>query len=196
MLELLLAIVVTSFVGLALSTALTATARGMTGAGDARSALQRAHAAYVRLRAYTDPALCVFQHDPERGFVVWLDDSRYSGTVNLTEIRVFWVKPAEGVVTVERVDFPDEWPEEIVGPLDTVVPTGSDAFTAMLDQRALGNTTEEVLVDGAEQLELIFSTPDPLDAARFQARLTMDAGTEDAQPVLMALGMRAHQKPR
>jgi len=196
MLELLLAVVVTSFVGLALSTAMTATARGITGAGSARSALQRAHAAYVRLRAYTDPAHCLLQHDPERGFVVWLDDSRPTGTVNLSEMRVFWVKPAQGVITVERVAFPPEWPQALVETLDVVVPTASDFFTVIADQRALGNTTEETLVDGVQAIELIYGEADPVDAVRFRARLTMDAGTEDAQPVLMALGMRSHQAPR
>lgn len=196
MLELLLAVVVTSFVGLAISTAMTATARGITGVGSARSALQRAHAAYVRLRAYTDPGLCLLQDDPERGFVVWLDDARATGTVNLSEFRVFWVRPADGVIAVERVSFPPEWPESLVETLDVTVPTASDFFSVIADQRALGNTTEETLVDGIVDIELIYPEADPIDAVRFRARLTMDAGTEDAQPVLMALGMRSHRVPR
>lgn len=196
LLELLLAVVVTSFVGLALSTAMTATARGITGAGNARSALQRAHAAYVRLRAYTDPGLCLLQHDPERGFVLWLNDSRPTGTVNLSEMRVFWVRPDEGLIVVERVAFPPEWPEALVETLDTVVPSASDFFAVMTDQRALGNTAEDTLVDGVIAADLMHAEADPMQASRFRVRLTMDAGTQEVQPVLMALGMRSHQAPR
>ena len=101
LLELLLALSVTAMVGLAMSTAMTATARGMTNAGDSRSALQRANVAYTRLRGYTIHSLSLLQHDPTKGFVLWGSDDYPGGKVNLSELRVFWFDAALGVISVE-----------------------------------------------------------------------------------------------
>ena len=109
LLELLLALAITSIVGLAMSTAMTATAHGMTNAGDMRSALQRANVAYTRLRGYTMQSPALLQNDPGNGFVLWGDDHNPGGRINLSEIFVFWFDQDAGVLSVEQLSLPEGW---------------------------------------------------------------------------------------
>jgi type II secretory pathway pseudopilin PulG len=196
LLELLLAVSITSLVGLAMATVMTAAARGMTSAGDTRSALQRAHAAYSRLRTYTDTGLCLLQNDPARGFVLWLNDERLNGKVNLSELRVFWFSPQTGLLTVERVVFPEAWDAAKKEAADVKVNPAADLFAIMTDQRALGYTQTETVADGAIAFAIEAPTPAPADATRFRASLTTDAGHDGQAPVLMAFGLSNHQKPQ
>lgn len=196
LLELLLAVSITSLVGLAMATVMTAAARGMTSAGDTRSALQRAHAAYSRLRIYTDTGLCLLQNDPERGFVMWLNDEKLNSKANLTELRVFWFTPQTGLLTAERVAFPQSWDDAKKDAANVKVNPAADLFAVMTDQRALGYTLTETVADGATAFLVESPTPDPADATRFRATLTTDAGQDGEAPVLMAFGLSNHQKPQ
>lgn len=196
LLELLLAVSITSLVGLAMATVMTAAARGMTSAGDARSALQRAHAAYSRLRMYTDTGLCLLQNDPARGFVLWLNDEKLNAKVNLTELRVFWFSPQTGLLTVERVVFPPAWDAAKQDDANVKVNPGADLFALMTDQRALGYTQTETIADGAIAFTVEAAAPAIAEATRFRATLTTDAGPDGQAPVLMAFGLANHQQPQ
>lgn len=196
LLELLLAVAITSIIGLAMAMAMTAAARGMASAGDSRSALQRAHAGSVRLRSYVDPGRCLLQHDAARGFVLWLQDEKPGNTVNLTEMRVFWWDPAAGTITCERVVFPEAWPQDLKDSSDLVLSRGSNFFGAMLDERALGYTKTEVIADGTASASLAYTGASIEDSTRFRLTLKVDAGTDQDQTVLLAFGFSNHVVPR
>jgi hypothetical protein len=196
LLELLLAVAITSMMALALASVMTGVARGMTSAGDARSALQRAHAAFVRLRAYTEPARCMIQHDPARGFVIWLNDDKPGGTVNLREMRAVWYSADRGSLEVERVVFPAEWPKELADSFDIGLARGSDFLSIMEQERALGYTSTEVAGDGIAGWSLSHEGV-TVEAAR-RVRLTMDleAGDARTETVLTAHVFVHHAEPR
>jgi len=196
LLELLLAVAITAVVGLAMATAMTATARGMTTAGDARSAVQRAHVAYVRLRSYTAQALALLQSDPSRGFAIWLNDDVPANSVNLSELRCFWFDPEAGTLTVERLSLPESWTEEMVEEHDVRLDADSDFLSAMLDQRSQGYTTQDVLTEGLDDLSLTFDGDDPTLSRRFRVALTIAATDATENPVLMTFGLVNHQPPR
>lgn len=195
LLETLIALAITVITGLAIASVTTAVARGMTSVNTARSALQRAHAVHVRLRAYTDPALCVLDFDTAKGFAIWLDDSRTNEKVNLSELRVFWYSAADDTISVERVVFPNGWdPSEYVQH-DTTLSSVDDPFAMMEAQRALGYTRTEIIADAVSALDMEWPTKDIRDAGRVRLSLGVTADDQHVHELLIALGLPNHKVP-
>lgn len=195
LLELLLAVAVTAMVALAMATVMTGVARGMTGLTDQRSALQRAHAGHVRLQSYVMPGRALIQHDPARGFALWLDDNAMNGVVNLREVRAVWWNAQAGTIEVERVEFPQEWPEALKRTFDVTLTKGSDFLTTMSQQRALGYTKAEVIADGLTGWSLAHEGVSVEAARRVRLSMSLDAGNR-TQDVLSVLSFVHHAPPK
>ncbi len=200
LLELLLAVAITVVIAMAIATVMTAVARGLAGASEGRSAMQRLHAAHVRVRAYTDVSLCLLQHDPKHvagdGFALWLADDRPGGKINLTEFRVFWFNPDDGTLSVERVTLPAAWTDEQLEAADVELATQADFLNEIVQQRQLGYTTTTILADGLTSSTLEHSAASDLDAVRFQLSLGAPIDAEPDQKVLMALALPNHTEPQ
>lgn len=195
LLETLIALAITVITGMAIASVTTAVARGLTSVNTSRSALQRAHAAHVRIRAYTDPSLCVLDYDETRGFALWLDDSRANEKVNLSELRVFWYSADDDTISVERVVFPNGWdPSEYVKH-DSTLTSVDDPFAMMEAQRALGYTKTEIIADAVAALAMEWPTNDIRDAGRVRLSLSVRADDESIQELLIALGLPNHKAP-
>lgn len=195
-LELLLAVAITAIVGMAIATVMTTVSRGMTSAGEARSALQRVHAAHVRLRAYTDSARSVLAYDPDRGFALWLHDDRPGGAVNLSELRVFWFDAGAQRIRVERVKWPEEWPAELVEAADIELSPSADFFAEMEQQRALGYTEVGTIADGVTDAEMAFNESPVNRANRARMTLRVAVADNESQDVLLAFGFPNHAEPQ
>lgn len=196
LLELLLALAITAIVGLAMSTAMTATARGMTNAGDMRSALQRANVAYTRLQGYTMRSHALLQNDPKSGFVLWDNDENPGGRVNLSEIRVFWFDPALGELSVERLSLPEGWTQEMKDDYDEELSPGENFMAALKDERGFGYTQSEMISDGLAGWAIEFDESDPQMASRFRLQLTVQTSDGATSPVMMTFGLINHAAPR
>lgn len=196
LLELLLALAITAIVGLAMSTAMTATARGMTNAGDMRSALQRANVAYMRLRDFTTRSKALLQVDPNSGFVLWDNDENPGARVNLSEIRVFWYDAALGQMSVEWLTMPEGWTQEMKDDYDQEFSPGQNFMAVMNDERALGNTQSEMITDGLAGWAVEFEGSDPQLESRFRVRLTVQTSDGATSPVMMTFGLINHMVPR
>lgn len=195
MLELLLATAITVIAGLALAAVMTTVARNISSDTDARSALQRSHSAYVRLRAYTEPALCLLQNEKGQGFAIWLDDAKQSNTVNLREMRAVWLDNKDGTITVERVVFPESWPAELQDDSDVALSSGANFLNEMLAQRQKGYTKSEVLCDEVAGAALEHDTSDPQDANVVRFTLTMNDQSSQPPQVLTVHSFLNHAKP-
>lgn len=193
-LELLVALSVTSITGLGVAMVITSVSRGITMMNDTRGAMQRASAAHVRMRAYTDTSLCLLEHDPLRGFALWAHDERPNGQVNASELRIFWMLPDKGEVCTEFVVYPEEMTPEERDAADLIVSTVDDPFEAMLIQRRLGYTQQLVLADGVASLSITHNENDPRDSERFRLLLGLE-GTGGEEELLMALGLPEYRRP-
>ncbi len=195
LLELLVALAITVVTGMAIASVTTAVARGIDTVGTVRSALQRAHAAHVRLRAYTDPGLCLLAYDADAGFALWLEDSRANGRVNLTEFRVFWVDEGTGLLTVERVEFPEGWTDDEYALYDTTLSGVDDPFQVMLTQRSLGYTVTETIADEVAGLSMAYTPESIRDADRVRLMLGLRLDESQTEEILIALALPNHAKP-
>lgn len=203
--ELLLALVVTSLVGLGVASMLSMVSGAAAADQDRRSVLLRALAAQVRIRAYLNTSLCVLQHDPKKGMTIWLNDQRPDGNVHLSELRAVWFDDAAGEIRVERVAFPDEWSQTLKDSSDVALALGADYFAAIDSMRDQGFTRSETLVDGVAWIDATFDEKNPDDARRVTLSLglspgpsaAIQSGSADvaAREVLMTFGLSAHEKP-
>ena len=163
---------------------------------DGRSTLLRAHTGQTRLGVYMNQAMCVLQHAPERNaLVVWLHDKRAPGLVNLTELRVLWHDPVSGTVSVERVEFPENWSESMQAQADTALPAATDFVNAVQVQRSLGFTRTNVLLDRAWNAQWSLDAPQAQQAQRARLTLRIGADESESHPVLFAFGIANHVVP-
>ena len=196
-LELLIALVITSLTGLAVTVVTTSIARGVTANSEARGALQRALAAHVRLRSYTSSAHCVLDHDPDRGFVLWQEDSRANGRVNLSEVRVFWFDPEDplGEVAEERVVFPEAWDESTTEAADIELTPVDDHYALIEAQRLLGFTERSVVADGVAGLTVAGAGASLTESVRVRIGLDVATGEGSSRSLLLAFGLPGHKEP-
>lgn len=194
LLELMLALAVTAMVGLGVGAMLAMISSSTSSAREARSLLLRAHAGQIRLRSYIDSSLSLLQHDPDKGLVIWLTDQRTIGSVNLSEIRIFWFDEEEQTLSVEWINFPEEWTELQVQTFDVVVPGGSDYFTIFDTQRAGGMTATLELVEDVDSVAFTFDDPTITDATRVTMAmgLVMD-DDEEVKQTLATFGLADHE---
>lgn len=199
MVELLLALAVTALVGLGTASMLMMVGQASQADREGRSVVMRAHAVQARLRAYLDPALCVLQQDAAKNAVaVWLSDPSAPGMVNLTEVRVLWFDPASKTMWMERVQFPDAWPQSAKDQADVVIPSGTDVVAAVEAQRKLGYTATQDVAGSVWSAAWTFNNPagQPVTAAT-RARLALQIGVNQtsAAGVLVACGMANRKTP-
>lgn len=191
--ELLIALMITAMMGLAIGSMMTMVGSASGRDSAERTALLRAHAGQVRLRAYMDNALSILQHDEDsQATAIWLYDKLVADSVNLREVRLITV--ADGLVTVEWVAFPENWSQAMQDSADVVLPGDSDFFAAMAAQRALGQTRTTTLLNHVQDASWALSAASPQDAERARLTLTLDAEGSPVQ-ALYAFGLKDHTIP-
>jgi len=194
LLELTLSLVITAFVGLGIASMMNMVASSESMDRDSRSVLLRSHAAQLRLRSYLGPALNVLAHDPARGLAIWLHDEKPQANVHLSELRVLWWNAGAGTLRIERVDWPDAWPQSLIDENDVILPPGTDYFAAMAAQRLAGLTAAETVLEELAAFTVEYDTAAATDASVFRVTLTIstDVVTRD---VLMTFGLAEHNVP-
>ncbi len=193
LIELMIALIITAMMGLAIGSMMSMVGAVSDSDRIMRSALLRAHAAQVRLRAYMDNALCVLQHDADANVAaIWLYDQLSPDSVNLREIRLITV--SGGAVTTEWVSFPDNWTDTMKDAADVVLAPSADFIAAIAAQRALGYTKTTTLLSDVDAGAWAFSEKTTQQSKRARLELTIDAEGE-AVDSLYAFGLKDHTLP-
>ncbi len=195
-LELLIALTITSLTGLAIATVTSAVARSLSSVNGERSALQRAHVLRYRVSSYTRTGLALLAADDARGFVVWLHDGNLDRRPNLTELRVFWFDAEAEELELERVVFPEDWPQEWKDQADTPLSSVADPFEAVLVERAEGYTTRELVADGLVALSLVPSAEVVWQAPRFAMHVELRLDDDSTDELLFSTGFLNHEVPQ
>jgi hypothetical protein len=211
LLELMIALVVTAMVAGAISGMMHAVTTGVVTRRDNRSTMVGANTAAARLGAYIAPARCILDvSGPD--VVVWLNDSRESGTIHATEIRWLLFDAGTGTITVHFVDFPDGWSQAAKDLEDQEYASGTNWSTVLssyqgktwtasiplvdgLDTVQGKTWTASIpLVDGLDTVNVIRDEADPLDARHVMYELSFDT-TQGTMDIDVAATVRMHQPP-
>lgn len=195
-LEFLLAIMITALIAVAMGMMISAVARTVEADQHGRETIVRSQALNVRLGSYITPSLCVLDASsrPE-SIVIWLEDSRQSDTVHLTEIRWIERESATGAVVVHYVKFPDGMSQIEKDTLDVEVPVaGADWWAALTTMQALGYTEKTRLCDGVASFEVAHSTTTTQARKIVTATMTLNADLGGETVVLVA-SIREYKEP-
>ena len=87
--ELIIALSITSVIGLSIVTLMGAVTSGITSKEDGRQSSIRFSTLKTKMSAYISPARCVLATTQDSA-TLWMNDSRVSNTVHATEVR--WIK--------------------------------------------------------------------------------------------------------
>ncbi len=197
LLELTLSLIILALVGLGVASMLAMVGASASLARDNRSALQRTHAAQLRISAYANSALALLQEDPARhAFVLWLNDDRPGGRVNLTELRAFILDTTTNELNVEWVVFPAAWSDNKKQKEDKEYGRNEDFLTRIEQKRAQGYTQTATISDGVLAMQVIAPGGKIYDATRFS--LSLDVARGDNAPLrsMLTFGLPNHQQPR
>ena len=193
MLELILALIITAFVAAAISGMLGAVTSGVTMRRDNRSLMLRAHAAQTRLGAYISSARCLLDAD-DTSFVVWLSDSRQSGTVHASEIRWIQFDAAAGTFDVLYVKFPQAWSQAAKDLMDEEFSSSADWDAVLASYENQGLIAQLALVDELNSASVIIRTAVG-NARHVEFDLGFDVD-DQTQIVRVASTIRLHQQPQ
>ncbi len=123
--ELLLAIAITSMITAAVASITTAVARSHEHETDRRETTVRSQALNVRLSGYITPSMCFLESSVD-SFVLWLEDVREGETVHASEIRWVSHNAVEDTIELHYLSFPEEWTQIEIDEYDVVFPVESD----------------------------------------------------------------------
>jgi type II secretory pathway pseudopilin PulG len=158
LLELLLAMVVTTLVAAAIAGMLGAVSAGVGSRKDNRAVMVLAHAGQSRLAAYFATARCVLARNGNN-VTLWLNDSRESATVHASEIRWLQFDAAAGALIVKYVDFPSDWTKTACDLADAEYPDSSDWSAVLASYEAQNLLSTRALVDNLASVSVTLDEP-------------------------------------
>ncbi|GEM_PF-1080502 len=160
LLEFMISILITSLIAVTMSGMITAVARSVEADRYSRESIVRGQSLDVRLGSFITPSLCVLDTTAKpESLVIWLEDSRASDTVHLTEIRWIERDAATDTVVAHYVKFPDSMTQVERDALDVEVPVaGADWWGALTTMQSLGYTEKTRLCDKVASFTISHST--------------------------------------
>lgn len=191
--EFLIAISITALIAAAVTGLLMAIAQASELEEDRREAVVRAQAVDVRLSSYVAPSRCVLQAN-DRGAVLWLDDSRETGTVNLSEIRWIHHDLATDAIVVSFVSIPADWTELQREAADTELPLGSDWWEALEEAEEIDLVVQLRLCDRVTDLEIEHDASTSTGERLVTFRITFGGQTGE-RTIVAAAGIRELEEP-
>lgn len=196
LLEFMIAMLITSLIAMTMGGMLNAVASSIEADRYNREAIVRGQALDVRLGSYVTPSLYVLDTTarPE-SIVIWLDDSRPGGAVNLTETRWIERNAATSTVVLHYVKFPDAMTQIERDALDVEIPSaGADWWAALATMQASGYTATLSLCDHVAAFDVRHSTASTQAKKIVTAAITFtsDVGGES---VIVAASIRQLQEP-
>ncbi len=204
LIELLLAIAITSMIALGVASMMTAVSSVAETDREARSALLRSLAVREAMRAYIEESLCVLEiSDDNHTVVVWLEDDLSPGLANLSELRLIRFDPATNSILSERVTLPEGWHPAVRQGADVVVTSAMDLPGMFEGFADLSMTTVTTLASGIADAEWTLSDATPRNATRARlafellapASAAADPDEVPATPMLVAFGLPEHRSP-
>lgn len=196
LLEFMIAILITSFIAVTMGGMITAVARSIESDRFNRESVVRGQALAARLGSYITPSLCVLDASAKpESIVMWLEDSRASNTVHLTEIRWIERDSATDTVVVHYVAFPESMSQLERDALDVEVPVASaDWWAVLTTMQGLGYTEDVRLCDQVTAFTINHSAVSAQARKMVTAQITL-APEIGGDTLITAASIRELQEP-
>jgi type II secretory pathway pseudopilin PulG len=194
LLEMVLAIGITSIISAAIASMMAASTNSLTSKNDGRQSSIRLATTQARLSAYIAPSLCILDKGPSL-LTLWLEDSRESNTVHVSEIR--WIKFDEelNILTTEFVDFPDTWSQTMLDASDIECNALTD-YEGLLAALRMDDLINSVtLIDGMDSCGFWMNNSIPIDATRVCIRFSFESEYGVTSDAIIDETIRIHQPP-
>ncbi len=192
--ELMLAMSITAMVAVAIAGMLGAVTAGVMTQRDSRSVMIRANAARARLSAYLAPCRSLLALEGNDELVLWLKDSRESGTVHATEVRWLVFDEPSGTLQVYFVEFPQGWTQTAKDLEDQEYGATTNWSAVRTAWEGRGMLASRPLVDGLDSLEMILDGL-PVQRSRHVTFRLGIATSDGPQHVTLSATLRRHQPP-
>jgi type II secretory pathway pseudopilin PulG len=194
LLEMLLAIGITSIIGAAIASMMAAASNSLSSKDDGRQSAIRLATTQVRLGAYIAPSRCILDKSNTH-LTLWLEDSRENNTVHASEIRWLSFDENKKILAVDFVDFPDDWSQSMIDSAD-VACTPSTNYEALLAGLRADDIIESVpLIDLVESCNFWTNNNDPLSATHVCVRFAFSSEFGITNGSIIDETIRIHQPP-
>jgi type II secretory pathway pseudopilin PulG len=194
LLEMLLAIGITSIIGAAIASMMAASTNSLSAKDDGRQLAIRLATTQVRLGAYIAPSLCLLDKGNDY-LTLWTEDSRESDTVHASEIRWIRFDETTNMLNVLFVDFPDEWSQSAIDTADIECNSATN-YESLLTGLQNDTLIESIsLVDAMASCSFWTNDSDPLSATRICIRFSFESFFGETNDALVDETIRIHSPP-
>jgi hypothetical protein len=190
----LLAISITSIIGVAIASMMAAATNSLVSRDDGRSTAIRLATTQVRLGAYIAPSKCILEKSNTH-LVLWLEDSRDSNTAHVSEVRWIIHDDSTNTLSVLFVDFPNEWTQEMIDAADTECTPSTDYLTLLNSLQASELIDTIVLVDSMESCSFWINNQNPTDATNVTIRFSLESEFGQTNDAIVDETIRIHEPP-
>lgn len=194
LLETLLAISITSVIGIAISSLMAATTNSLSSKDDGRSSAIRLATTQIRLGAYIAPSMCVLDKGTDQ-IVLWFEDTRESSTVHASEVRWIMFDDEDKTLSVKFVDFPESWTQAMVDSADLECSTLTNYGSLLSDFESSNHITTVPLVDSMNTCNFWINQVDPLEATRVSVRFSLVSDLGVTKDSIIDESIRLHVTP-
>ena len=194
LLEMLLAISITSVIGAAIASMMAAATTSLTSKNDGRQSAIRLATTQVRLGAYIAPSLCIL--DKGNSFLtLWNEDSSESDTVHSSEIRWIRFDSDDKTLHVQFVNFPEDWSQSMIDAADVECNSLTN-YETLFDGLQSDNLIASIsLVDAMESCAFWIDTAEPTEATRVCIRFSFTSLFGETNDAMIDESIRIHHLP-
>lgn len=193
LIELMLALAVTTMVAGAMSGMVAAVSTGVMDRQDTRTLMIRASGADSKLAAYIGPARAIWSVSSDT-VALWLNDNRPGGTIHATEVRWFVFDADAGTLEVHYVKFPSDWTQTACDLSDVEYPKSASSATMYTKYRQAGYMASLRLLDGVEGFAVTTNENAALDSTRINFQLSF-TGSDGPFVTTIPVAISHHQAP-
>lgn len=177
MIELLMALTITSIIGAAITAMLFATARGTSDQNDQRDFLMRQKALDARMSAVLRSSTRVLAGDATY-IVLWMGDSRKNDQVNLSELRRIEFDSANKRLVAYKAVFPQGWSQTQIENADSAYPLAGNFNTITQSLKTGSYFPAEVWLTDITAVSFTYPTGTLADVRLVNYQLTLTDHTQ------------------
>lgn len=191
--ELLIALAITSVIGAATVSMLFATTRATEVQRDVRGSIIRQQSVYARLKDRVNTALAFLGADDDQ-VVLWLADDNEDGFVNLGELGLLEYDAANDQLLSYSIEWPGGWSQSQIDGANTQYSNSDNFITRAENAKATGYFPSSVWASDVTAMTFTLDPGAPLTARVLTVRTTFSTGLLE-QEFVSVCGLRTHVTP-